>query len=231
MLVRVKYSKTPEGRFLSHLDQVRTMERIFRRAGLPLAFSEGFNPHPKVSYGSALAVGVTSEGEYLDLELREYLPPEEIMERLRPVMPPGLKVLELKEIKDRTVSLAALINMARYRVEIPEDGEISEQQAGEAVERTLTCSIYTVTRKGKNGPREVELRKGIHALCGRLENGRWLLFMDVATGSQGNVKPEEVVGMLADLGGIKLSNKRMRIHRLGLFVKDGQEIKTPLEMG
>ena len=82
MLLCLQYSKGEEARFLSHLDLMRAMERALRRARLPLAFSEGYNPHPRVAYASALAVGVTSEGEYLDLELEEDLSAQEVVDAL-----------------------------------------------------------------------------------------------------------------------------------------------------
>lgn len=229
MLLRLKYCKTQAGRFLSHLDQVRTLERAFRRAELPLAFSEGFNPHPKVSYGSALAVGVTSDGEYLDLELREALPLAEIKERLISSMPPALQLLEIKELSARTVSLSALINLARYRVDITCGVSLTGRQAQEAIEKVLSSTQYLVTRRGKNGLRQVEIRAGIYTLHGWLEDSGWILEMDLRTGNTGNVKPEEVVQMLGEINGLGTC-EIIRVHRKGLFVLRGQEIKTPLEV-
>jgi len=91
MRLCLKYSLEEEGCFLSHLDLMRLMERAFRRANLPLAFSEGFNPHPRVSFASALAVGVTSEGEYLDVQLRENIPIQEVQKRLNMALPSGIR--------------------------------------------------------------------------------------------------------------------------------------------
>ena len=76
-LMRIKYVKRGRLAFLSHLETIRSMERIIRRAGLPYAVTEGFNPHMKVSFGPALPVGAASECEYLDLRLREYVKPQD----------------------------------------------------------------------------------------------------------------------------------------------------------
>ncbi|QNB45062.1 DUF2344 domain-containing protein [Thermanaerosceptrum fracticalcis] len=228
MLLRVKYAKTPEGRFLSHLDMARTMERAFRRARLPLAFSEGFNPHPKFSFGSALAVGVTSEGEYLDIELREDLPVEEVRSRLEAALPPGLKLLEMKKLENRGESLTAQINMARYILAIPLLQTVSREQLDEAIAAILAQSAFTITRQGKKGPREVNIREGIFDLKGKVEDNIVLLEMDLQTGSEGNVKPDEVLQMLRDKGNIPLA-PIVRIHRQGLFIRKDDRIKTPME--
>ena len=104
--IRIKYAKTNSGRFLSHLDLMRAWERSIRRSGLPLAFSQGFNPHPKISFGSALSVGVTSNGEYMDMELTEAVELTQLKERLTQNLPPALMLLDAQEItqKNRSVN-------------------------------------------------------------------------------------------------------------------------------
>ncbi len=228
MLIRVKYAKTSEGRFLSHLDMARTMERAFRRARLPLAFSEGFNPHPKFSFGSALAVGVTSEGEYLDIELREDLPLEEIRSRLETALPPGLKLMEIKKLENREESLSARINMARYQVKSPLPHPVSQEQVDDTISAILAESVFSITRQGKKGPREVNIREGIFDLKGKVEDNVLWLEMDLQTGSEGNVRPDEVLQILRDRGKIPLG-PFVCIHRQGLFIRQGDRIKTPME--
>lgn len=228
MLVRLKYGKTEEGRFMSHLDLLRTMERVFRRARLPLSYSEGFNPHPKVSYASALAVGVTSEGEYLDVELSEDKPLDLIRQRLLQTVPPGLKILEVQKMSGREKSLTAIVNMARYRVKVPLAEPLEQERLEQAIKLVLDTPSYHVLRVGKKGERQVDIRPGIYALAGELTDSGLILQMDLQTGNEGNVRPEEVVGMLREMGGFTWSGT-LRIHRLGLFIRKGREIITPLE--
>lgn len=228
MLLRLKYAKTAEGRYLSHLDLLRTMERVFRRAELPLAYSEGFNPHPRVSYGSALSVGTTSEGEYLDIELRREMAEADVRSRLAAVMPPALQILDLKTLRDRKGSLTALINLARYRVTLEPDGSVDQVMADKLAEQVLAESDCMISRFGKKGEREINIRPGIYLLKAYVHNRQLVLEMDVQTGSEGNVKPEEVVRVLEGLAGMNLSRK-MRVHRLGLFVTDGENVLSPME--
>lgn len=228
MLVRIKYAKTQAGRFMSHLDLLRTMERSFRRARLPLAFSEGFNPHPKISFASALAVGVTSEGEYLDVELRHEMPLVMIKDRLAESVPPGIKILELRELKERKKSLTAVVNRAAYRVETPNPGRLRTEQITELINVAMNEPDYFILRQGKKGSRQVNIRRGIYKLEGVSSGDKIVLQMEVITGSEANVKPEEVVEMLrakCDL----IPEKGFIVHRLGLFVHADEVLKTPLE--
>ncbi len=228
MVIRIKYSKTEEGRFLSHLDLMRTMERAFRRAGLPLAFSEGFNPHPKVSFASALAVGVTSEGEYLDVELQEEISIEEIKERLGEALPSGLVVLGIKEVRERKKSLTALINIARYNIRVPLEDSVKDEEIFEAIEQLRQASEIYVTRSGKRGTRQVDIKQGIFRIEGKIADSNLELRADLQTGSEGNVKPAEVLAALDRQGRI-FSGKQPRIHRVGLFIIERGEVMTPME--
>lgn len=232
MILRLKYCKTPEGRFLSHLDLLRTMQRVFRRAGLPLAYSEGFNPHPKISYGSALAVGVTSDGEYLDIELREEIAALEVAKRVDKVVPPGIKLLEVKELKGRPDALMAIINMASYRVEVNLERAVSQGDADEMLAKLLEQENILVTREGKKGLRNIDIRAGIYNVTAQVGEGKIIFLMDLQTGSEGNVRPEEIITWLSTQilqpKGIDIKGN-LRIHRIGLFMRDNDGIRTPIE--
>ena len=102
MLIRMQFRKTKEGRFLSHLDLMHTWERVIRRSQLPLAFSQGFNPHPKINFASACAVGTTSDGEYMDMELTQELPLAEVQAALDRAMPPAFAVTAMKVVQGKS---------------------------------------------------------------------------------------------------------------------------------
>lgn len=92
--IRVKYRKGEEVKFISHRDLMRAFQRAVQRAGLPIAYSQGFNPHMKISWGKALKVGATSEEEFAELELKSWVKPLELMSRLNQQLPKGLEILE-----------------------------------------------------------------------------------------------------------------------------------------
>jgi radical SAM-linked protein len=92
--IKVKYRKGEEVKFISHRDLMRAFQRAVRRAGLPVAYSQGFNPHMKISWGNALKVGATSEEEYAQLQLEGWVKPEELKARLNQHLPKGLAILD-----------------------------------------------------------------------------------------------------------------------------------------
>ena len=92
--IRVKYKKGEEVKYISHRDLIRAFTRAIRRAGLPIAYSQGFNPHMKISWGNALKVGAASEGEYAELQFEGWVKPREVIEKLGPQMPKGLEILD-----------------------------------------------------------------------------------------------------------------------------------------
>lgn len=99
--LRLALNKGEKLRFLSHLDYAQAVERMIRRAEIKMAYSEGFNPHMKISFSSALALGVTAAAEYIDMDVLEEDSLESIMERLNRVAPPGLEVLGGKEMPEK----------------------------------------------------------------------------------------------------------------------------------
>ncbi len=123
--VRIRFSKIGSMRFISHLDLNRTMSRAFRRAELPIAYSEGFNPRPKLVFGLNLSIGAESECEILDTQLYEPLSNNEILARLNDVLPSELKVHEVYE----PIMPLKTIAFSEYLITIPHDTDISAQIA------------------------------------------------------------------------------------------------------
>ncbi len=114
---RLRYEKTGRMRFLGHLDLTRTLLRAMRRASVSLAYTQGFNPKPRVSFGPALPVGVASEGEYLDIETTRRLDASPALDEINAMLPGGLRFLQMREIRRSAPGLGESIRAARYRVE------------------------------------------------------------------------------------------------------------------
>jgi len=114
---RVRFAKDGRARFLGHLDLARTLLRALRRARVPLVYSRGFNPKPKVAFGPALPVGISSEGEYLDLEVSEPLQHGRFLAAVGATLPTGLRLLDLREVERGGPALGEAVKAARYRVE------------------------------------------------------------------------------------------------------------------
>ena len=154
-LMRIKYVKRGRLAFLSHLETIRSMERIIRRAQLPYAVTEGFNPHMKVSFGPALPVGAASECEYLDLRLREYLRPELALQRMLAGSVGDLAPVECAYIDVRADAVTVAFPISDWEARF-EDCRCEELQG--AFEALLARGYIEVMRKPKKrrGPMEVK---------------------------------------------------------------------------
>lgn len=232
MLIRMQFCKTREGRFLSHLDLMHTWERVIRRSQLPLAYSQGFNPHPKINFASACAVGTTSDGEYMDMELTQELPVEQVKEMLQAVMPPAFRVSAMKVVSGKAPSLMSIIQRARYVLQLELVEEATQEQLDAALENFWQQEEIVIYRYKKNSKdkKPVNIRPGVYELELTAEGKNALLHIQVQSGNEGNIRPEEVAyGLMAT--GMPMVQHVVRIHRQGLYVLDEKGILlTPLDM-
>jgi radical SAM-linked protein len=144
-------------RFTSHRDVARALERALRRAALPMAYSAGFSPHPKVSYAGASPTGVASEAEYLEIALAETRDPDDVRRALDGALPPGLDIVEVV-VAPPGASLGERISASHWRVELR---EVQPADAAAAVERFLALETAPVERLTKDGTRTVDARAAV----------------------------------------------------------------------
>jgi radical SAM-linked protein len=149
--VRIKYSKLGKIRFLGHRDVARVWERAFRRTNLPLEFTQGFSPHPRIAFGLALPVGWESTAEYLDARFTSEVASRELRERLESALPAGLSLIESGPVRGRSRSLADLTEVADYLVLVTESdvmGDIASPRPAE-FEPELWSSVGDALSQGQ----------------------------------------------------------------------------------
>ena len=152
---RLRWGKRGKLRFVSHHDEALIFERSVRRAALPVAYSKGFSPHPKIAFGSGLPVGFASEVELLDIEMTETLPPQEVVARFNSGLPDGIEILAASPLARGTASLGAAITAANYDVICP-----VEWLPG-ALDAFLAMPSLELVRPYKGGVRKDDLRAGV----------------------------------------------------------------------
>ncbi len=157
MRIIASFSKLGPVRFVSHLDMQRLFQRAFRRAGLPLAYSQGFNPHPLLSFATALSVGYTSDGEYFDVTLSEDLPVDEFMSRVNAVLPAGVLITDAVDAGEFKASLTPLMRSADYDVTLSFEAPVEKAAVEKAVGELLGGEII-VDKKTKGGIKPVDIR-------------------------------------------------------------------------
>ncbi|WP_336049057.1 TIGR03936 family radical SAM-associated protein [Streptomyces sp. CA2R101] len=157
--IRLRYTKRGRLRFTSHRDFQRAFERALRRAEVPMAYSAGFTPHPKVSYANAAPTGTGSEAEYLEIQLTEHRDPDTLRTLLDASLPAGLDVTDAVEA--RTSGLADRLQASVWELRL--DG-VEPQEAGRAVEAFLAADEVLVERRTKNGMRTFDARAAVTRL-------------------------------------------------------------------
>jgi len=214
---RIKFTKLGMAKFISHLDLLRTFTRSVTRAGLPVKYSNGFNPHQIITFSLPLSVGVTSEAEYVDIDFDDSVSNEEIKEKLGKALPPDMKVLSvgLPEISANDICAA------EYIIEFFDVGFTEEKLNAFFEEKELP-----VIKKTKKGEKEVNLKDFIksYEILEISENFSKIKIVLSAGGSE-NIKPSVFTGKL--LGYMKADPEtRVYPHRTEIFYLSGKEMKN-----
>lgn len=192
---RVTYGKGPALRFLGHLDLARLWQRVLRRAGVRLAFTEGYRPRPKIATGPPLSLGFTSRVEVLELTLTEAPTPDALRERLRPVVPPGLDVLQIEPVTATTPTLATIETLS-YTVTLPPTAAPVDPAALAVRARTLlAATTLPVVRRRKGREKTYDLRPSLRDLTIAADG---TIRLHVTVTPAGTANPREVLALLGD---------------------------------
>jgi len=214
---RIQFSKGGPAKFISHLDLLRGFERALRRAGLPVAFSKGFNPHPRLSFAAPLPVGVEGEKEYLDVELEKNIAIKDLFLLLSNVLPEGIQIKKVWLLQGSEKALMATVEKASYRAETNFSRPASEENLTEEIQSFLAAGVIEVAAKKKDCSKSRNIRPGIYSLKGRFELNKLILEMELQTGSTGNIRPEEVLVAFLEKSHFNLCVKDFDIKRTNLF--------------
>ncbi len=214
---RLKFSKLGMGKYISHLDLLRTFTRAIHRANLPVRYSQGFNPHQLITFSLPLALGVTSETEFVDIDFEAFATAEMIGEGLNKTLPPDIRILDVTPIG---VSANDIVS-ARYIVELAAADCFDEK----TVEDFFAQENIPAMKKTKKGEKEVNLRDFI--IEHRIEEARECflkLDMVLSAGGSANIKPDIVITKLCEYVGLG-EFLEVNIHRTEIFCNSGKEIK------
>ena len=221
------YHKGQALKHISHLDVQRTLQRAFRRAELPLAYSNGFNPHPQLSFATALATGQTSDSEWFDVELIQDLSPEAFCQRVNEVLPPDFWVSHAFCAPEGFGTLAARTRGAAYNVRCTLDRTIAPEELEGAIAGLLSGEII-MNKRTKGGIKPVDIRPQILAVSVTgIEGNQFSLRILGKLQSDGGLRAEMLLGALFD----RLdAHGESEIHRSAMyFDSDGLLPRLPLE--
>jgi len=221
--LRVRYAKELRVRFCSHLDVVRMIERAIRRSRVPIAYSEGFHPRPKISFGPPLPLGAVSQAEYIDILLDQDFEPG-FADSLKQQFPSGLTLLRTQPLPAKGISLFERINMLTYRVTVP--GAVDRW--AERIQAFLSQSEVFAERATEEGTRRINIRPQVQKLGVSAAGNESLLEMELLLSDRGTVRPAEVI---ASLGAEEpLDPRSLLFERMEVHIQEGNRRFAPLDV-
>lgn len=246
MKLRIKYAKTGALKFIGHLDVMRYFQKAIRRAGLDVAYSQGFSPHQLITFAAPLGLGVTSEGEYFDGEFHSATTTEDMVACLNAVMADGMQVLDVRELPKGTKTAMAVVTASDYLVNV-KTGYYKEHLAVlyAEFETFLAQGSIEVLKKTKKSEHLTDIRPMIleahveeeistdffdyeQAACEDGSGGRRAFYMKLVTGSSANLKPELVMKAYCRYLGLPYEASGFQVHRLETYMDGTNGEYSPL---
>ena len=226
MKIRIKFSKVGHLKYIGHLDIMRCFQKVMRRAEVDIAYSAGFSPHQIMSFASPLGLGLTSDGEYVDIEVLSTESSEQMLQKINGAMPEGLQAVSYVKLPDNAKTAMSMVAAADYEVrfDVPVSEEIKEKFA-----EFLSRESILITKKTKKQEIEVDIRPLIYQASFTAD----CLLMQVSAGSAANLKPEQVMETFCAAYEIAPETLPYHVHRLEMYAnlaKEGKARKLiPLE--
>lgn len=191
--LQIRYAKNGRARFMSHRDFVRAFERALRRADVPMAYSSGFNPHPRISYANSSPTGAATEAEYLEIGLAQTCDPDKVRDALAAALPDGLEIRGIRQVSSGKVSDG--LEASVWRLELPGTDALAMTNA---VRAFLDADELVTERMTKHGPRQFDARADVKSISAYAADGLNMLDL-VIVHQQPLVRPDDVLRVLQDL--------------------------------
>ena len=210
MIYRVKYAIGEPYRYASHLDTTRAIYRALRRSDLPIKYTQGFSPIPKVSFGPPKSVGQTSKGDFFDIYLdAEYF--GNISRELNSRLPSGIRILDIRALDPKTPSLSSAINLIQFEV------DIQRSEIRNNIDPSLKGPVYVETRSGKKN-----ILDGLDSIS--ISNGSMTCTLNCG---KGQINIYDLISYLTDLP--QEMAKKYKVTRTNMFIRNENLLYSPME--
>lgn len=228
MKIRIKFRKYGVMKFIGHLDIMRYFQKAVRRSGIDICYSEGFSPHQIMSFAAPLGVGITSDGEYLDIEVHTSKPSQAAMADLNAQMAEGMEITGYVQLADKAKTAMAAVSAADYEIwfkegyECPYSADELQHKLHDFFEAPQEV---LVAKKTKKSEKTIDLKQLVYGFCILQAEERFFnqpaFYLDVCTGSTDNLKPELVLEAFYEFMGLEYNPFAFQIHRRDLYYTDG----------
>ncbi len=228
--LRFKFSRNEGLKYIAHLDILRVFERALKRSGLPVAYTQGFNPRQKLVFGLPMSIGLTSDSEFADIELEQDVSPEGFIEAINRSLPEGIRVLAAVEQEhNRKDNIMNQISAARYEITFETEKPLSHFEMDNLVQGVLSKEDISVMKKTKKGMRPVNIRPMIYALSTCKKDGnKFSLEAFLSAGAENNLRADLLMEAFNQETG--LAAKTLATHRKALYASTFNEWKSPFEV-
>ena len=224
--LRVTFARGEEMKYITHLDLMRFWERALRRASIPLAYSEGFSPSPRLALAAPLPVGVTSSGELMDVYLAQRITPQHFIKAVSQQVTPGIARLEVREVGLGLPSLQSQVRWSEYQVDVPTDRSVDEVRR--AVADLLASQSIPWQHQREREVRRYDLRPLVQdVLVETLEDGRCTLGMRLRTDSQASGRAEQVAAALGFPAPTRIHRRRLILEEVSPAVQSWRRHGQP----
>ena len=213
--VRIRFAKKGALVYIGHLDVMRYFQKLFRRAEIPVKYSEGFSPHQILSFSHPLPLGMESEGEYADVELTDKILTQDALERLKAESVPEIEILSFKELPDKSENAMASVKAARYYVEFKNGAPFDDISL--AIDNLLKKKEIVITKTTKKSEKQEDIRPLIYELR---PLGKAKVTMLISSGSSDNLKPEVVISELCRNEGLEIDKTDLYMKRIDQYTRD-----------
>lgn len=211
MKIRFQFERGEELKFIGHLDVMHMFERAFKRAEIPVTHSQGFNPRPHIVFAQPMPVGLTSEGEFADVELERRYDPGFFIKRLNSVLPAGVRIVDAREVKN-SGNIMAIVEAARYRIDFK---PVPDLGVNGTISEILNRQRIVVLKKTKSGEREFDIKPLIYELAGGSNSDSGFFNVLLCAGQDNNVRPELFIKGVNSCIDCDIEIERM--HRIMLY--------------
>ena len=226
--LRFRFSRGHELKYIAHLDILRVFERAIKRAKIPVAYTQGFNPRQKLVFGLPMSIGLTSESEFADIELSEIMEPREFIAQLNKGLPEGLKVEEAISGNTRD-NIMNQITAARYEIVFEVKQPRSRFEIDTIIYDLLSEEEISVIKKSKKGPRPINIRPLIYSMSAeKVDASIFKIKAFLSAGAENNLRADLL--MQAFSQETKLEIEIVSMHRKALYASTYNEWKNPFEV-
>jgi len=223
MKIRIKFRKWGSMKFIGHLDMMRYFQKVMRRADVDIRYSEGFSPHQIMSFAAPLGVGITSDGEYFDIEVHSTKSSDEMIKAMNETMVEGVEITGYVALPDNAKPAMSIVSAADYVLSYKEGYEspLSLDEWKTKVEELFTSQAsFTILKKTKKSEREVDLKPLTYAFDVIEQDGKPAFYVYVSTGSVDNIKPELILMSLYEKMDMEYNESAIAIHRKDVYATD-----------